>query len=104
MKKLISIISTPLMIIPFAILFFYRNLFFDILSKITFSFKRKYKKSSRVDLGIILMFGFMILGMVFFEIWKNSYTDAIVLFIVTGGSIGAFVAATGAMEEWEANK
>lgn len=61
-------------------------------------------KSSKVDIGLSVMFFSIIAGVTIFALVPSMSTDVGTMLIIVPGCVGAFIVALGVGDEWRSNK
>ena len=93
-----------LLIIPFISLFLFRNSVFDIMNYLLGLRRKKYVKSGKVDIGLIVMFVSTPVGVTISDALPDISSETIAFIIVIITCCGAFLLSFGVMDEWNSNK
>ena len=85
------------------IMMIFRNLVFKGAYAL-FGKSLTHVKSSKVDVGLSIMFFSVMAGVTIFALMPSLSTDVGAMLIIVPGCVGAFVVALGVGDEWRANK
>ena len=98
------VIHTVVLLLPIMAIVLLRNLVFDFVQGLFSKSPKKYQKSLKVDLGLVIMFLSVVIGVAVFTAIPTLSIDAAVLIIVGICCLGALILTTGIRAEWEANR
>lgn len=98
------VVHTAVLLLPIMALALLRNLVFDFAHQLLSKSPGRYQKSWKVDIGLVVMFLSVVIGVAVFAAIPNLSVDTAVLIIVGICCLGALILTNGIRAEWEANR